>query len=88
MDNGQPQQISDDIPLCSEGVSYISASPQNVLISGVLEPVFSHTEKLYLVSYYIQFSTNIARDFGISGLKNGFNLTFVHFYISGKLFII
>ncbi len=22
MDNGQPQQISDDIPLCSEGVSY------------------------------------------------------------------
>ena len=24
MDNGQPQQISDDIPLCSEGVSYSS----------------------------------------------------------------
>ena len=34
-------------------------SLRNRLISGGLEPVVSHTEKLCLASYYIQFSTNV-----------------------------
>ena len=32
---------------------------RNRLISAGLEPVLSHTEKLCIVSYYIQFSSNI-----------------------------
>ena len=32
---------------------------RNRLISAGLEPVLSHTEKSFIISYYIQFSTNI-----------------------------
>ena len=37
----------------------IPVSLRNRLISSGLEPVLSHTEKLRITSYYIQFSTNI-----------------------------
>ena len=32
---------------------------RNRFISGGLEPVLSHTEKLCITSYYIQFSVNV-----------------------------
>ena len=46
---------------------------RNRLISGGLQPVLSHTEKLCIASYYILFSS----------IKTTFNLLSVHF-ISAK----
>ena len=79
----------------SVGENYLSFLPEvntfpvslrNRKISGGLEPVLRHTEKICIASYYIQFSTNIkmykpillARAFGISGVKNLVHCTFLY----------
>ena len=70
---------------------YFTVLLQNRLISARLEPVLSHTQKSYIVSYYSQFSTNskmknqninvIVWAFGPSGLikpELTYNLSFYY----------
>ena len=75
-------------------------STQNRLLTAGLESFLSQTEISRITSNYRQFSTNIeikiiklipvllARAFGPSGLKIGFNRIIFHFDIRGKLSII
>ena len=75
-------------------MNIISSIALNRLISGGLIQTCSHTEKLCISSYYIQFSTNIEM-YNLSFIspylehigakKTGFNLI-VHSYLRGNCY--